>query len=402
MLFLSVVCALSAVAQIDAHKQCEMKRTEDNHTFEKWINSKANKSAIELTYRIPVVVHVLHSSEPVGEGFNFSDERIVGQIRTLNEDFRKKEGTPGFNSHPDGADTQIEFVLAQIDPEGNPTNGIVRVDRNLVHSLPGASDILVLSSRYSYWDPERYLNIWCWDIGFHTIYAGRSQFPVSDLEGLPQNEDIEADGIFINAVYFGEGENDTIPNFNMGRTLTHEMGHFLGLLHTFGPGGCNYTDYCEDTPPTSSATYRCQVPEPIACDGRPVMIENYMDYSYDRCMNIFTKDQTARMRIVLENSPRRKSLITSPVITGVDDITHALKIYPNPVTDKLYISIGEKVSNLDVNVTACTILGDLLFKKVYNLTGTEIEVSIAEVNEKIIILTIEGKGLSHRQLIMIN
>jgi hypothetical protein len=165
LLLPTLVYALSAVAQSDFHKQCEIKRTENIHTFEKWLYSKAAKSTFNQTYKIPVVVHVLHSGEPVGEGFNYSDERITSQIRTLNEDFRRKEGTPGFNSHPDGADTQIEFALAQIDPNGNPTNGIVRVNQNLVHPQLDSGDLITFASRYSYWDPDRYLNIWCWDLG---------------------------------------------------------------------------------------------------------------------------------------------------------------------------------------------------------------------------------------------
>lgn len=412
-LFFFVIGFLSATAQSDDRSRCEIERTEDIDQFEHWLFSKQTSAAAKLTtkYTIPVVVHVIHIGEPVGEGFNYSTERIESQIRTLNEDFRRKEDTPGFNSHPESEDTHIEFVLAQIDPEGNPTNGIVRVDRTLVHPIPSANDFITLSSKYSYWDPEQYLNIWCWDVGLHGIYSGKSRFPVSDLNGLPtQNEDVDGDGIFVNAINFGQGEINTIPNLDMGRTLTHEMGHFLGLLHTFGPpGNCDYNDYCDDTPPISSATYGCPSERPIACDGRPAMIENYMDYSYDRCMNIFTKDQTARMHVVLENSPRRKSLLSSPVInrqedvTGSqDDIAHAIKIYPNPATDKFYISVDEKFYGYDVNVTAHTLLGKMVFKKTLKMTETGLEIPVSEVWEKFIIVAIEGRGLSRKQLIMIN
>jgi hypothetical protein len=408
VLFVSVIGFLSATAQSDNHNRCEIRRTEDIDQFEHWLYSKqvmSSRKSTTMIYRIPVVVHVIHTGEPVGEGFNYSTERIESQIRTLNEDFRRREGTPGFNAHPDGEDARIEFILAQIDPEGNPTNGIVRVDRNLVQTPSGITDFITFSSKYSYWDPEQYLNIWCWDVGLHGIYAGKSRFPVSDLNGLPtQNEDSDGDGIFINAVNFGQGETNTIPNLDMGRTLTHEMGHFLGLLHTFGqPGNCDYSDYCDDTPPISSGSSGCPSERPLACDGSRAMIENYMDYSYDRCMNIFTKDQVARMHIVLENSPRRKSLLTSPVITGVgDDIAHAIKIYPNPATDKVYISVDEKFRGSDVQVTAHTLLGKIVFEKIFAMTETGLEITVSEMREKLIILAIDGNGLSHKQLIMIN
>jgi hypothetical protein len=410
----SVIGILSATAQSHHQERCEVRRIEDIEQFEYWLYSKQVKPVTKLTtiYKIPVVIHIIHTGEPIGEGFNYSMERIEAQIRTLNEDFRRKVGTPGFNSHPDGEDSHIEFVLAQIDPDGNPTNGVVRVNRNLVQPPSGITDFITLCSKYSYWDPEQYLNVWCMDVGLHGIYTGKSSFPVSTLEGLPTEHDAAGgDGIFINAINFGQGETNTLPNLDMGRTLTHEMGHFLGLLHTFGPvGSCDYSDYCDDTPPINSATYGCPLEIPVACDGRPTMIENYMDYSYDRCMNIFTKDQVARMHIVLENSPRRKSLCTSPVIdrpgedvTGVqDDIPYAIQLYPNPATDRLYISADEKFWGHDVKVTAHTLLGKLIFSKPLKIANTGFEISISNAWEKFIILSVEGTGLSHKQLVMIN
>jgi hypothetical protein len=177
LVFCLVVVSLLTDAQV-SYDRCEVMRTEDVSYFEHWLNSKKNilaarREANEV-YKIPIVVHLLHTGEPIGEGYNFSEERVRTQIRILNEDFRRKEGTPGFNSHPDGADTQIEFVLAQIDPDGNPTNGIVRVNRNLFHPQLDSVDLITISSRYSYWDPQRYLNIWCWDLGerIRSLYAG--------------------------------------------------------------------------------------------------------------------------------------------------------------------------------------------------------------------------------------
>ena len=249
---------LSASAQSDDAIRCGFKRTENIEQFEHWLYSKKASAAtgLKTTYKIPVVIHIIHTGELVGEGFNYSTERIESQIRTMNEDFRRKEGTPGFNSHPESDDSQIEFVLAEIDPDGNTTNGIVRVDRNLVPPPSGVSDFVSLCSQYSYWDPEQYLNIWCMDIGLHGIFSGKASFPISELNGLPTQDDNTGDGIFINAINFGQGDTNTIPNLDMGRTLTHEMGHFLGLLHTFGPAGdCNYSDYCDDTPPLRAPTY---------------------------------------------------------------------------------------------------------------------------------------------------
>jgi hypothetical protein len=400
----SVFGLVSSFAQSDDQNRCEVKRTADIEQFEHWLSSKRVEAftMLNTTYKIPVVIHIIHTGEPVGEGFNYSAERIESQIRTLNEDFRRKDGTPGFNSHPDGEDSQIEFVLAQIDPEGNPTDGFVRIDRNLVDPPSGVSDFITLCSKYSYWDPEQYLNIWCMDIGLHGIYTGKSSFPTSTLDGLPaEDDDALSDGIFINAINFGQGEN-TVANLDMGRTLTHEMGHFLGLLHTFGQAGnCDYSDYCEDTPPISSATYGCPAQKPVACDSRSAMIENYMDYSSDRCMNIFTKDQVARMHIVLENSPRRKSLLTSPVISRDErGIPYTIQLYPNPATDRLYLSVDEKLWGCDVNVRAYTLLGKIVFNKTF-IAKAGLEIPVSNALEDVLLLTIEGPGLSHKQLVMI-
>jgi len=251
---------LSANAQSENYDRCEIRRIEDPNRFEHWLYSKRNGSTLKsptLPYKIPVVVHVLHSGEPVGEGFNYSVARIESQIRILNEDFRRKEGTPGFNSHPNGGDSRIEFILAQIDPEGLPTNGIVRVDMDSVHLQPlppWTGDIITICSRYSYWNPDQYLNIWCMDIGLPSgLYFGSGRFPVSDLEGL-DTQSPDGDGVFINALNFGVGDTNAVPNYDKGRSLTHEMGHFLGLLHTFesfnNNGECGeHGDYCDDTPP---------------------------------------------------------------------------------------------------------------------------------------------------------
>ncbi len=155
---------LSAKAQPDNYRRCETQRLEDTNRFEHWLYSKqitTGKSPASQ-YKVPVVVHVLHSGEPVGEGFNYSLARIESQISILNEDFGRKEGTPGFNSHPDGGNSQIEFVLAQIDPEGLPTNGIVRVDMDSVHLQPlppGTGDIITTCSRSLSDKPQKKLKI---------------------------------------------------------------------------------------------------------------------------------------------------------------------------------------------------------------------------------------------------
>ena len=112
----------------------------------------------------------------------------------------------------------------------------------------------------------------------------------------------------------------------MGRTATHEVGHYLGLLHVDGDGDCSTDDFCTDTPPVGFKTSGCPSVRPLACDGSAAQIENYMDYTDDRCMNMFTIQQKARMRTVLNYSPRRKTLNSSPGLQPVTLLAHDARL----------------------------------------------------------------------------
>lgn len=269
-----------------------------------------------VVLRLPVVVHVVHLGEPIGIGHNLSRERIESQIRVLNEDYRRKPGTRGFNTHPDGGDARIEFVLASVAPDGMPTDGVVRIDAAATpNPLPPGSSLFDYYAFYSYWNPSRYINVWTMPLPEDLIdtVLGQATGPLTDLPGadlLLRGEPEQAEGILINSHHFGVS--DLPSEHNLGRTLTHEMGHYLGLLHTWGGGDCEANDYCADTPPVSAPVRGCPATPPPACDGRPIMIENYMNWTTDECMNTFTNDQIARMHYVLETSPWRRELPESP------------------------------------------------------------------------------------------
>lgn len=265
-------------------------------------------------YRIPVVVHVVHNGEEVGNGANISEEQVQSQIEVLNEDFRRQEGTNGFSTQ--GVDTQIEFYLATTDPDGNVLSepGIHRFNGGIPIWPTGfASTVDQILKPATIWDPSRYFNIWTVNFGG---FVGRSllgyaQFPSeSELPGLNQDEGpADTDGVVVGYKYFGSSEKGNFPDlnetYNLGRTCTHEVGHWLGLRHIWGDGGCLIDDFCEDTPLSDEPNFSCTAH--TSC-GSPDMIENYMDYTEDQCMNIFTQDQKERMIQVLLNSPRRQTL----------------------------------------------------------------------------------------------
>lgn len=270
---------------------------------------------------IPVVVHVLHNGDAVGTDENIADAQILSQITVLNQDFRKMMGTNGFNTNPVGADMEIEFCLAQQDEAGILTTGIVRY--NIGSDEAWEMEELEIVKTQTQWNPEKYLNIWVANqitIGGFFELKGYAQFPtLSGVEGIDDIGEATAantDGVALMANCVGSIEIYPQGNYdatrNLGRTASHEVGHFFGLRHIWGDGNnCDATDYCDDTPYAQTANQGC----PIGLDSCPQpgndMIENYMDYTFDSCLNIFTADQKDRMVAVLQNSPRRSTLTTS-------------------------------------------------------------------------------------------
>lgn len=293
--------------------------------FESWLAplvkqykaAKSNSKTAGTIITIPVVVHVIHSGQPIGTAPNITDTQVQSQILVLNQDFRKMIGTPGGKStHPAAADIEIEFVLAKQDQNGNPTNGIDRV--NMCQSSWSIDEIETIVKPGTYWNPSQYLNMW--SLTFSDINSlGYAQAPdASGLSGLGNiGGDANTDGVVSGYTYFGSNDHNDgsfilDKTYNGGRTMTHEVGHWLGLRHIWGDVNCG-NDYCADTPVHHKANFGCPSPIPLSCDIPSVneMIENYMDYTDDACMNIFTQNQKDRILTVMNNSPRRSSLKTS-------------------------------------------------------------------------------------------
>lgn len=303
---------------------------------------------------IPVVVHVIHSGQPVGTAPNITDAQVISQITVMNNDFRRLAGTPGFNSNPVGADTQVQFALAKVDPDGNPTNGINRV--NLCETSWSTADINATVKPTTIWDPNSYMNMWSVNFSDATL-LGYAQFPIgSGLQGLPSTGAAFTDGVVANYSTFGSinySDGTFLLNapYNEGRTMTHEVGHFLGLRHIWGDGDCTVDDFCADTPNAGASNFGCPTGT-NSCTGvtNPGndMIENYMDYTDDACMNIYTVNQKDRITAVMNNSPRRSTLKTSTKDLPIELFANDAQIYleptcagsancPNGVTQKVTI-----------------------------------------------------------------
>lgn len=288
--------------------------------------------ATATTYTLPVVVHVIHNGEAVGTGTNLSQAQVQSQLDVLNEDYRNRnaDGTlvPGpFQAVR--ADAQVQFVAALIDPSGRrlPEPGIDRVNRGARgFAAPPFSQWYIddVIKPATDWNPSQYVNIWVLDLNDRLL--GYAQFPdnTAGLAGLSALGGTAAtDGVVI--LYSAFGRVGTLsPNYDKGRSLTHEMGHWLGLLHTWGDADCG-NDYCADTPTQQTGNYNCPTFPHITCSNGPSgdMFMNYLDYVDDACMHLFSADQKDRIQSVLAaGTPRRSELLVSPALcTNVVDAT---------------------------------------------------------------------------------
>ena len=330
---------------------------------------------------IPVVVHVIHNGQEIGTAPNISDAQVQSQIKVLNEDYRKMFGTPGYNTNPLGADTQIQFALALEDPNGNPTTGIDRISFCQDSWSDTEFDLEVKPA--TIWDPTLYMNMWSVRLVDSTV-LGYAQFPdasgLSGLDAIGGNAD--SDGVVSSYDVFGsiaynDGSFLLDATFNKGRTMTHEVGHWLGLRHIWGDATCG-DDYCADTPVHHDANYGC--PVVVNCDASGnEMVENYMDYTDDTCMNTFTQNQKDRISAVMNNSPRRTTLKNStknssiPLFTDDAEVKFeascplsACGAIPNQTSQKTTI-YNRGTNNLTSSTFTYSINGGI--NTTYNWTG---------------------------------
>ncbi len=245
---------------------------------------------VDRPITIPVVVHVVYNEESE----NISEDQIESQISVLNQDFRGEN--PNRSKVPEVwkgfvADTNIQFALASEDPAGDTTTGITRTKTDRTEF--GIYDTVKSEETGGHdpWPTDRYLNIWVCNLSGGLL--GYAQFP----GGLP-----ETDGVVIRNTAFGTTGTATAP-FNGGQTTTHEVGHFLNLYHIWGMyDDCTGGDMVADTPNAAGPNYgRPNFPS-VSCNNGPNgdMFMNFMDYTNDAEMYMFTPQQVARMIATLE------------------------------------------------------------------------------------------------------
>ena len=308
-------------------------------------------------YTLPIVVHVLHRPfEAIGGETNVEKRFIDNMIAELNAYFSATQPNrviPPEYQDVDGGDMGIRFALARRDPNGLPTDGIIRLPMpaGIGFLMMTNNDVAEISPQ---WDRRKYINVWVVPEENTTSITGTilgsARFPFSPhLDGLGRgvvNASSQGtltisgyspgDGVLMISTVVGGG----VPNSrgDLPKTLVHEIGHYLGLFHPWSGGNpgspplelCNVDDGCVDTPRTSSPTRATRTSASTACSATPncfkgselqfPMVQNYMDYSADRCQHMFTLCQRERMRTVLESTTFRRTLWEgNDALTPVDD-----------------------------------------------------------------------------------
>ncbi len=291
----------------------------------------------EFTYVIPVVFHIMENNGPE---LAITMEQFASQIDVLNEDYGRYGN--GLNTHPSGLDTKIRFCLASIDPNGNPTTGIdTTFYANTLFHDPFVDGQDEAMKELAVWDPLRYMNVYIVRRIGNGQTAGYAYFP-GEVAGTA------LDGLVIDYRQIGRSTGTAQA---LGRTTTHEVGHYLDLYHPWGLsdtlcGGLN--DRCDDTPAIPVQFFatapNCNAP-PAICDPGFRQIENYMDYSDDECLNLFTVCQGTRMRKAILNW--RTELVSSSnlALTGCsEELNNAgtldkFTIFPNPSSDVFMVYV---------------------------------------------------------------
>ncbi|MES2760619.1 MAG: M43 family zinc metalloprotease [Bacteroidota bacterium] len=387
----------------------------------------ANAKKASLVYNIPVIFHILHSGVAVNSasatsGRNLNAAQINSQLAVLNADYRKTNTDfsiyvtqAGFVSA--SADVEINFCAAKVSPTGNllaePGIDRISVSTKGWNALPYSMAYIESTVKPgSSWDPTKYYNVWVLEFGgadvgtlgyaqFPTIPAGTN--PVTDMVGA--GGAANTDGVVVDYHYVGNtGTATGSAPYNKGRTLTHETGHWLGLWHIWGDDGstCSGSDYVTDTPNQGSENYTCPTTNgSVRTDGCSasapgVNYQNYMDYSDDKCMVMFTAGQKARMQAVMAACARRLSLTTSTVctVTGIEENVSnvQMEVYPNPTNGELFVDITT-VDQQDFTISVVNTLGQTVKEiKQVQSNGGKIKIDLSDKNTGVYFVTVKSRS----------
>lgn len=389
-------CGSQAVLerQLQEYPQMKMNRQVQEAFTRQFADRHDGRSPLTVI-TIPVVFHVVYENS----NENIPDYRLDSQLVALNRDYRKLNGDAG--NVPQvwqslASDCEIQFCRAVTDPDGMPTSGITRTQTS-VTSFSMNNDVMFTSlGGHDIWDRDRYLNIWVCDLTQGTL--GYAAFP----GGSPST-----DGVVLDYAY--TGTTGALSPYNKGRSGTHEVGHWLNLEHIWGNdgGSCAGTDYCNDTPNQGNWNFSCYSPGTVITDNCSttapgIMWMNYMDYTEDACMYMFTFDQKVRMQATL-NGVRSSILNSTACLVSVPEmqVAAAFSVFPSP-SDGLF-SLRPGQSNVrELEIEIYNSLGQAVLRKRFSFVpGTDETLDLREFPDGMYVIRGSGDGSSFSRKIMI-
>jgi PKD repeat protein len=321
-----------------AHPLAESESRMAEEYLERWTEDyAADRSGGDLEiYIIPVVFHIIHDNGPE----NIDDDQVLNALSILNRDFRKLNTDVSLvvDAFQDiTADIGIEFRLATKDPNGNCTTGINRIVSDLTYEGDDEMKSLI------YWPRNKYLNVWiCSDAAGAAGYTN-----------LPGNVNAiwlaSSDGIVIRSDYTGSIGTSSASR---SRTLTHEVGHWLNLYHTWGSGNtpavasnCNQDDNVSDTPNTIGWT-ECSLTG-ASCNNTVDNVQNYMEYSY--CSRMFTEGQATRMRAAILSSVAQRNQLITPTNHANTGVVNPPLCVAQFSVSRTNVCVGEPIEFTDAS-----------------------------------------------------
>ena len=351
-----------------------------------WLNKKS-------TITIPIVVHVIYKVDSQ----NVSDEQVHRQIAALNKSFsgQSDQSMQAFSDDLK-ANTEIQFCLASVAPDGSPTSGIERRQTG----REGFQNDAVKFYDYGgldAWDPNSYLNIWVcnynYSDGTSYIFSAYAQFPGTGVN--------ETYGVVIRFGAFGL--DDTTYFRGSGAILSHEIGHCFNLRHIWGDDGteCTGSDYCDDTPNQAGRTqgkHYGALTDDCTVDSPGIMYMNYMDYSDDVIYANFTPDQKDRMQANFDASNGVLYALSQSTACGATAavsntaLEASIALYPNPTSNEFIIKSDE--NSIGQTFVICDLLGNVVLKG--SLANNETHIDLSSVGSGIYFIKIGGYAKSFK------
>lgn len=336
--------------------ELEIKKQKIEEQYRTYLESQNlfKQSTSSQIIHIPVVFHIVYKNNAQ----NLPDSRIMEQLDRLNLDYsgaNADTSTVPLEFKPFIANTNLRFYLATTDPDGNPTTGITRTETE-EFSFGVTQDQIKYTNQggKDAWPTTQYLNIW----------VGNIEAGILGYATPPFNHGNASDGVVVGYRYLGE--TGAQAPFNKGRTAVHEVGHYLGLNHVWGPGagGCGSDDGISDTPLQLKNNYGTPAYPQSSC-GSSDMFMNYMDYCDDEALVMFSQGQRTKMENIATTT--RSSLSTVEPV-GINENNLSFTIYPNPSKGEVKVQLNSNEKESQIQII------DLAGRLQFNMTseGTEL------------------------------